>query len=314
MATGVIYAFSMGLLAKRILLVTGKGGVGKTTIAAALALAAASAKRRVLCAEVWSDASSPHTQTPLMTALRAGRASESPAPARPGIDAVLLTPTQGQRQFLHQVLPRFLVDAALRAPAIRRFLAAAPALPEMGLMYQLLELLRRRAADGSPLYETCVVDAPATGHALALAQIPALLLEVIPSGRVGATAREGLAVLTDPNSTGVVAVTLPERLPVGETVELCAGLSRHQVPIAAVVANRVPENPFDPVERAAIDSLLQSRAVAGTRLLQRIDAARAALEALGRQLSVQILRVPEVLERSTLVDRAAAALTSAEAG
>ena len=303
----------MGLLDKRILLVTGKGGVGKTTVAAALAEAGARAKRRVLCAEVWSDASSPHTQTPLMRALGVGRASESPTPVRPGIDAVLLTPTQGQRQFLHQVLPRFLVDAALRAPAIRRFLAAAPALPEMGLMYQLLELLRRRSPDGGALYQTCVVDAPATGHALALAQIPALLLEVIPSGRVGATAREGLSVLTDPESTGVVAVTLPERLPVGETLELCEGLTRHHVPVAAVVANRVPEDPFEPAERAAIESLLGRGAVGGARLVRRIDAARAALETLGRQISTQILRVPEVLERSALLERAARALVP-EAG
>ncbi|HEX4619958.1 MAG TPA: ArsA-related P-loop ATPase, partial [Myxococcaceae bacterium] len=164
------------------------------------------------------------------------------------------------------------------------------------------------------LYETCVVDAPATGHALALAQIPALLLEVIPSGRVGATAREGLAVLTDPNSTGVVAVTLPERLPVGETLELCEGLTRHHVPVAAVVANRVPEDPFEPAERAAIDSLLERGAVAGTRLLKRVDAAREALESLGRQLSTRIHRVPEVLERGALLDRAAQALLSAEAG
>jgi arsenite/tail-anchored protein-transporting ATPase len=240
--------------------------------------------------------------------------SDSPVRVRAGLDAVLLTPTQGQRQFLHLVLPRLLVDAGLRAPGIRRFLAAAPALPEMGLMYQLLELLKRKTETGEPLYEVCVVDAPATGHALALAQIPTLLLQVIPTGRIGAVAREGLTQLTDPAQTGVVAVTLPERLPVSETLELCQGLRRYDVPVAAVVVNRVPADPFEPAETRALASFLDGRPVAGRRLWERLGAARAARDRLEANLPAPLLCIPELAEATGLLDHVAAALAPAGVG
>jgi arsenite-transporting ATPase len=297
-----------GPLSRRLLLVTGKGGVGKTTVAAALAEEAASRGKRVLCAEVWTDAT-PSSTTPLMRAFGLSRIGDTPSTVKPNLDAVLLTPTQGQRQFLRQVLPRLLVDAALRAPGIRRFLAAAPALPEMALMYQLLEL--QRTGDGRAVYDVYVVDAPATGHALALAQIPALLLRVVPTGRVGETAREGLRLLTDAKETGVVAVTLPERLPVSETLELCAGLARHKVPMAAVVANRVPADPFAPEERAAVAALCAERPVAGAQSLRRLEAAQEALGRLRQAITVPLLTVPEVLEGSALTQTVAQALAAA---
>jgi len=280
------------LLGRRMLLVTGKGGVGKTTVAAALVLAAAADRRRVLCAEVWGDTGGAPHDTPLMRALGAARVSDVPSEVLPGVHGVLLTPTQGHKQFLHQVLPRLLVDAALHAPAIRRFLAAAPAIPEMGLMYQLLDLLRRQDREGRRMYDLCVVDAPATGHALALAQIPAMLLEVIPHGRIGATAREGLGVLTDPASTGAVVVTLPEALPVSETLELCRGLADHRIPLGAVIANRIPEDPLNPSQRAALEGFLKGRSGPGTRLLARAEAAGAALRGLST-LAVPVARVNE---------------------
>ncbi|MFZ5468596.1 MAG: ArsA family ATPase [Myxococcota bacterium] len=291
------------ILTRRLVLVTGKGGVGKTTIAAALALIRAQAGQRVLCAEISPDAASPSA---LATALGNRRLGEEPRTVAGSVDAVLLTPTMGHRRFLQEHLPlKVLADAAMRSSALRKFFQAAPGLSDMGVMYRMLDLFRRKRSDGRPEYEACVVDAPATGHALALAQIPELLLRLIPAGPIGRAAREGLAILTDPSMTGAVVVTLPETLPITEALELCEGLTRHRVPIAAVVVNRVPVDPFTDAERKAVKQLLQDTArVQGAHELQRIVRARAAVELLRKSAPAPVIEVPENADVGESVARA----------
>ena len=85
-------------------------------------------------------------------------------------------------------------------------------------------LVRAKRRDGSDEHELIIVDLPATGHALALAQIPASLLRVIPTGPIANAVREGLDLLTDPARTGAIVVTLPETLPVSEALELVQGI------------------------------------------------------------------------------------------
>ena len=243
------------LLQRRAILVTGKGGVGKTTLAAAIAHLAARNGKRVLVAEVSYE---PDATSPLARALGLERLGEEPTAIAPNMKAVLLTPTSGHVRFLRATLPvKRLADAALRAAAIRRFLLAAPTLAEMGVLYRILDLVNEKRADGGFEHELVVVDLPATGHALALAQIPAAILEVIRSGPIATAMREGIALLKDPSRTSSVVVTLPETLPVSEAMELVQSIQRSAIPFSGMVLNRMPEDPFMAEEREAVDAWVQ---------------------------------------------------------
>ena len=281
------------LLPLRAVLVTGKGGVGKTTVAASLARFAAANGRRVLCTEISAEGA---TTSPLGDAFGAQKLSEQPMEIGPNLRVALLTPTLGHQRFLRDVLRvNILADAAMRSNAIRRFLAAAPTFPEMGVLYRLLDLVRAKRKDGSFEHEMIIVDLPATGHALALAQIPSSLLRVIPSGPIASAVREGLDLLMDPERTGAVVVTLPETLPVSEAIELVHGIEHHRIPLAQIFVNRVPYDPFNEDERAAVRTILDAHPpMLGERTLERIDRSRVALERLGRAVTVPITTVQDV--------------------
>jgi arsenite-transporting ATPase len=274
-------------------LVTGKGGVGKTTVTASLARFAASRGKRVLCAEMAGD---PAASSALADALGVDHLDIEPVTVSDNIKAVLLAPHLGHTKFLRDVLPmKLLADAAMRSAAIRRFLAAAPTFPEMGVLYRLLDLVRMKRKDGSDEHELIIVDLPATGHALALAQIPASLLRIIPSGPIAAAVREGLDLLTDKERTGAIVVTLPETLPVSEALELVKGITQHDIPLAQVMVNRVPFDPFSEPEREAVRAILSGRGpTLGERTMERIDRARVSLARLQREVKVPIVALQDV--------------------
>lgn len=256
---------------RKLVLITGKGGVGKTTITAALVKAAASAGRRVLAAEVSNDAS---TGSPLMQRLgRAQLKGIEPVTLGDGIDGVRLVPSVGHRQFLQAALRvRVLVDAAMRSAALKRFLMAAPAFPEVGTLFQLVELLRRET------YDHVIIDLPATGHALGLASLPRTVLKVIPGGLIGHAIKEGLDTMTDPQQSHAVLASLPEAMPVSETVELHRGLEKLRIRVGGLVLNRLPDDPFTDVERDALDQHLRQRdrRLMGSREFRRLERARTA--------------------------------------
>jgi anion-transporting ArsA/GET3 family ATPase len=285
------------LLPLRAVLVTGKGGVGKTTVAAALARFAAEAGKRVLVTEIASEDA---TTSALAAALGVAGLTDYPVEIRPNLRVASLAPSLGHQGFLRDVLPmKILADAAMRAGAIRRFLAAAPTFPEMGVLYRLLDLVREKQTNGGSgsafAHEMIIVDLPATGHALALAQIPASLLRVIPTGPIAAAVREGLELLMDPTKTGAVVVTLPETLPVSEAIELAAGIAQHEIPLAQVFVNRVPFDPFDEEEREVLRTLLAGgQHILGERTLDRIDRAKTSLVRLSNAIDAPISTIQDV--------------------
>jgi anion-transporting ArsA/GET3 family ATPase len=279
------------LVQRRLIIVTGKGGVGKSTFAAALGRALAQSGRRVLVTEI---VPSPDTPSSLQGALGGPAPTEEPSLVAERLHVALLTPTSGHLRFLQDALPlRLLADAAMRSQALRKFLSAAPGFSDMGVMYRMLDLMQRVFPSGEPMFETCIVDSPATGHALALAQIPEFLVRVIPAGPIARAAARGVKVLTDPAITGCVVVTLPETLPVTEALELEKGLASHRLAVSAIVVNRVPRDPFTPEERRALQQLLQAP-VFGARELRRIERAEGALAVLRERHPAGAVQLPEV--------------------
>jgi Mrp family chromosome partitioning ATPase len=250
--------------------------VGKSTVAVALAAALVARGEEVLLAEVSADVEGPSVLGP-----RFGLPAVGAEPRRAGerLSLVQVSAAEGHRRFLQEVVhSRLMAEAAVRSKALRRFLEAGPAFRELGVLYHLLSLLRQERRDGRPLYPRIVVDLPATGHALALAQLPAMVLRFLPGGPIGTAVREGHDFLRDKAKTGVVLVTLPERLPVSEVLELSAALVPLELSHAATVVNRVPPDPFTPAQREEAARVLESHPkLWGARLFGRLTRAREAL-------------------------------------
>ncbi len=279
------------LLTRRFLIVTGKGGTGKTSIAAAIVRLARKAGKRVVACEVGRDDASP---SPLLGLIAPGRAaSREPQEIDDRVSHVVLRGDDGVRDFLRDAMPfKFMADRALKVDAVRSFLEAAPAFGEMGVLYRGMQLLRATRRGGAPLYDLMVLDAPASGHTLAFASLPDTVLKVFTVGPIAAAARAGVELIRDPKTTSAVIATLPEALPVSEATELWSGLRDRRLDVGAIVANQVPHDPFTREERAALEAKLPHE-VLGRRALVRIERAADALARL-RELGSPLLRVAEL--------------------
>jgi anion-transporting ArsA/GET3 family ATPase len=237
------------LLERRLVIVTGKGGVGKSTVAAALALVAAREGRRVLVCEVNAQ----ERVAPLLGAPPAGSAVRE---ARPGISTLNVTPPEAMREYGIMVLKfKTIYDAVFENRVVRYFLRVIPSLAELVTLGKIL--WEAKAEDrGRPRWDLVIVDAPATGHAVQLLRVPAALIDTVPGGPLRADAEWMQALLVDPARTAVALVTLPEEMPVNETIELDAqirgvlGIAR-----AALFVNAVPEARFTHGEEARLGEL-----------------------------------------------------------
>ena len=160
-------------------------------------------------------------------------------------------------------------------------------------------MLFRSRSDGSFEHEVVVVDTPATGHALAITQLPEVLLKIIPGGPISTAVREGLALLTDPRHTGALVVTLPETLPVSEALELIDGLRRGRVPLSGVVVNRMPQDPFTEDERGHAERINAAEGpLFGARALRRLERSAAAFARLRGGVELPVVTVPELASQA----------------
>lgn len=264
----------MRLFEKRLVLISGKGGVGRTAVSAALAVAAAKAGKRVLLTEITLD---DQNHSPLARAFGHDMLPAIVSPFAEGIAATQLLPLRGMELFITSVLKvGSLARAAAGSSALRRLVDAAPSFREMGLFFHLLTLMRETLPDGRRAHDVIVSDMPATGHTLALTALPEVLGKVFPRGPVKTALDEGKAYLYDPAHTAAWAVALPEPMVVTETLELVRGLAAHRVPVGGVVLNKVRNDPFSPDERAALAAFLPSTPVLGAHALGQLDGAQVA--------------------------------------
>ncbi|HTQ79609.1 MAG TPA: ArsA-related P-loop ATPase [Thermoanaerobaculia bacterium] len=230
------------LLARQLLVVTGKGGVGKTAVSAALGRALAAAGRRVLVVEV-----DPRENVHQMLGIAPSGGQILPAgPAGsggPGLWVQNLKPRQVLDDIVReQVRIELLARRVLESSGYDQFAASAPGLKELAILGHAFRLLRG-LVKGAPTIDLVVIDAPATGHGVTLLTAPRLVSEVIRQGPFGRMAAELAGWLADPGRSGVVVVTLAEEMPVEEALELVDTLTERfgRGPELLVVNGLYPE-------------------------------------------------------------------------
>jgi anion-transporting ArsA/GET3 family ATPase len=265
------------LLDKRLLLVSGKGGVGKSVAGAALAVAAVERGRRTLLIEV---------DAPLEAAryLGGGDAGGTVKELRPGLSTVNLSAAAVMDEYVRRVVRlELLANRILESPIYRRFFAAAPGLPELMVLGKIMSLEEERLRwSRRPRYDLLIVDAPSTGHGLTFLKVPLAASAAVPVGPIGSNARRILALLRDPARCALVIVSNPEEMAVVEA-RWFHRLATREIGIecAAVLLNEAEVARFTHAEEAEILRLCAANAAG--RLGRDADLA-SALGAARRQI------------------------------
>ncbi len=259
------------LARRELLVVTGKGGVGKTAVSAALGLALSRAGRRVLVVE----ADPRENLHQMMGVAPSGGAI---VPAGPRLWLQNLKPQQVLDEIVReQVKVPFLAERVLQSAIYRQFAAGAPGLKELAILGHALRLRRGQGALGAPELDLVVLDAPATGHGVALLAAPQLVAGVIRQGPFGRMAGELAELVGDPERSAVVVVTQAEEMPVEEALELRAALGERlgRAPELLVVNGLYPPAPpvDDGIGDTPLAALWRRRRALNERELARLTAA-----------------------------------------
>ncbi len=296
---------SIGLLDRRLLVVTGKGGTGKSTIAAALALLAAESGKKTLLVSV--DA-----KNDIAEFLEIGPLTPKARSDHTRLWAMALDPEESLREYIQLQLRVPLLSRIGPLSRIFEYVAtAAPGVREVVTVGKILYEVKEHD------WDLVVVDGTASGHVVGQLAAPSAINELVHVGLIRSQTAWILELLADPAVTGAVIVATPEEMPVSETIELVGRLSEETpVELAAVVANRVLPELFGTSEEALFEKLAAAdgperlRAVSGGDPAWVIEGARLAvdlrrnrarhLERLRRELdaNVPLLYVPYLFTRT----------------
>ena len=232
------------LLDRKLVFVTGKGGTGKTTVASALALLAASQGKKVLICEI--DA-----KGELAGYYEAPPMAFKEREVQPGLFAMAMDTEAALREYLKLQLRIPIVGRIGPVAKAFDFLAtAAPGVREILTVGKLCFEVRDKG------WDMVVVDAPATGHIIGQLAAPQAVNGLVKVGLIRTQTDWMLDMLSDPAITGLLAVCTPEEMPVTETIELAVKVREETtVQLAGVVVNRVLPELFGRQEEAVFDAL-----------------------------------------------------------
>lgn len=287
------------ILGRRLLVVTGKGGVGKSTVAAALALVAARRGRRVLVVDVDAKGT-------IAERFEAGSIGFKAREVMPGISLMAMDTEASLAEYLRlnlrvPILGRLgplagMLDfVATAAPGVREILTIGKVCWEV-----------RESIEGRADWDLVIVDAAATGHVIAQLGAADAIREMVAVGPVRGQTEWMSELLADPAITSLNVVTTSEEMPVQETIDLVArARSELNVPLGNVIVNRVLPELFTTRDEAVFEelgrepALTQLREVAGSGATAVLDAARLAV-AMRRSRVDQLRHLQETVDLPTL--------------
>ena len=238
------------LLDKRLLFVTGKGGVGKSTVALALGIAAAERGKRTIVCEVSAQEHTSRT-------FRRAEIGFHEVRLRDHLWGISIDPDRSMREYvLLQVRVRAMGDILYRSRIFSYLAAATPGLREMVTIGKIWELAQpdRRSKKGRA-YDLVIVDAPATGHGIGFLQTPKTFAEIARVGPIHSQAKTIQRFVTDHERTGVAIVAMPEQMAVNESADLERELAGEiGIDVDRVYLNALYEERFDAAEAARIET------------------------------------------------------------
>ena len=283
------------LLDRRLLFFTGKGGVGKSTVAAATALLAARVGRRVLLVEVDAKGDIP-------AQFERAPVGFEPKEIHPGVLAMAMDTEQSLQEYLRLNLR---VPVLGRVGPLARALdfvaSAAPGVKEILTIGKICWEVRE-SLEGRADFDMVVVDAAATGHIVAQLGAPEGIRDLVDVGPVRAQTQWLSEILEDPAITAVNVVTTPEEMPVAETIELVQRIrTETSVPLGSVIVNRVLPELFTTADEETFAALTEPRV--RERLVERAGSgATAVIDGARLAVALRRTRAEHLAELRNAVD------------
>jgi anion-transporting ArsA/GET3 family ATPase len=262
------------LFDRRLLAFSGKGGAGKSTATAAFAVAAARAGKRVLVVEIGEHERISRLFGAPPVGYSGAIVYRPGAAGAPPVTAMCITASEALREYgMRTVRFETLYNAVFDNPVVRYFSAAAPAVQELNILGKI-ESLHRESIDPAPgaRFDLMLLDAPATGHAVALFESPRLAMRLAQAGPIHAMVERVWRLVTDPVRTALNIVSLPQDVVVNESLEFAARIRALGIPPGVVVVNGVYPDAFsqDEIDRATAGAAVSHSPLADTV----VDAAR----------------------------------------
>jgi arsenite-transporting ATPase len=287
------------ILARRVLIVLGKGGVGKTTVSAAIAKLATLSGARALVMEC--DARAP------LAAVFGVEPSFDPKNVAPNLSLMTLDGRSALEEYLRLVVPsRMLLKAVFASRLYQFFVQAAPGLRELMMLGKIYYEAERKAAK-PPHRTVIIVDAPASGQAMSLLKMPTAARTTFADSVVGKEANNISRMLRDRRHCAIVQVTTADALSVSETIETHAELTRIHLAPVAVLFNRMVAPDFDADDIAAMMNRrgprnrkrnLEHLAELAESELRRVSEARKAIAAIRTATGGPVIELAEHRNRA----------------
>ncbi|MGZ4168866.1 MAG: ArsA family ATPase [Solirubrobacteraceae bacterium] len=309
-----------GLLDRRLIFVTGKGGVGKSTVATALGLVAARRGLRTIVAELAA-------QDRVRQAFEHEAHTSKEVELTDNLFTISVDPQHAMEEYL-RVKTGVVGQALGHSRLFQAFAMATPGMRELLSVGKIWELSQHtRRTDGADAYDLVIVDSPAAGHGVGILRTPRTFAEIARVGPIAHQAGSIAATIADSSFTAVIAVAAAEEMPVNETLWLRDALAEEQLALDVTIVNACYPQRFSARERATLEKARKrateplTGAALGAALSEhaRMQTQREQLERLREGLATDVIELPylfsETLGRSELeqlADSLAAGLAALE--
>ncbi|MEZ4265085.1 MAG: ArsA family ATPase [Myxococcota bacterium] len=280
----------------RFVIVAGKGGVGKSTMCAALGLLSARAGARTLIVEFNANQKAPA----LFGKVSADYEIQE---LEPNLYSLAIQAEPALHEYaLRKVRFERVYQTIFQHEAVKRLLAMIPGMNELLLLGKAFDLERERK-HGEPVWDRIIIDSPATGHGVSLLRLPSAILGVIERGPMADEVRKMQELLVDPARTAIHLVTLPEEMPVRETLELLGQIDTLlQIPKGWLFINSVWPEVLDASDAEllklmhstaqGVDPVVDAALARAERMAERRRFQEAYLAELARKVQMPSVEVP----------------------